>query len=83
MRTTNLRPYPTITTIEVYEIANGLNTRASTTITILATTNITTIAATRDVVGSLVVIVIKACATSTFNRTTASINSEATTYLIR
>ena len=79
---TNLKPYPTITTKEVYEIANDPNTKVSTTITILATTNVATIAATRDAVDSLAVIVTIACATSTFNKTTTSISYEVTAHLV-
>ena len=81
MQRTSLKPYPTVTTKEVYETANEPNTKASTTITILATTTI--VVATIDVVGSLAVTVIIACAASTSNRTTMSISSEEITYLIR
>ena len=37
---TNLKPYPTITTKEVYEIVSESDTKASTTIIILAATTI-------------------------------------------
>ena len=64
-------------------MANGPNTRASTTIATLATTNVTAIAATRDIVDSLAAIVTIVYATSTFNKITTSISYEVTAYLIQ